>query len=65
MLQVYQDNIDGVGKTELDHVRFTVGDTDDIEALVLAEQTSQPESEELFGRNDDDGDLKTGQRRVV
>ena len=64
-LQVDQDDVHGVGDAECDEVRVAVGDTDDIEIVILPEQTGQPEGEQLFGRDDDNGDLRIGQRQAA
>ena len=43
-------------------VRLSVGDSDDVQGIILSEKAGQPETEELFGRNHNDGDLGTGDR---
>ena len=44
-LQVYQDNVDGFRDTEAQQFRLTLGDLDDMHAIVLAEKPSQSQTE--------------------
>jgi hypothetical protein len=63
--QIYQGDIDGVDDAEFEHVSLTIGDTNDIQTIVFAEEMSQPEGEELFGRNHHDRDPGSGQRGPI
>jgi hypothetical protein len=63
--QVYQDDIDGVGDAEFDYVRLTIGDTNDLQTIVFAEEMGQPEGEELLGRNHHHRDPGSGQRGPI
>ena len=54
-----------VGDAEFQQLRVTVGDLDDIEPLVLAEKGGQPETEEPFRCDHDDGDTGIGDRGII
>ena len=55
-LDIHQDDVDGGGFAESEQLGFTLGIPDDVQAIIFAEKPSQPEAEEPFSCDDDDGD---------